>query len=255
MTPPIQPAIPAARNPIGAALLYWLLARPALRRWFDRVRVQLVGRVPLPSDGPLICYCNHPGWWDLYMVGVLERMILLRRFEMYGMMEEKQLRAYRFFTWGGAFSVHREDRREAARSLTYISYLLRERPGRALVIFPQGTITPNDRRPLRLYYGAARIVQQLEGAALYPITFRYEFRRKQRPEALMRCGPLHVVTPPVDVAALTGELSERLTASADALHDAVQADAMDGFRVLLRGSPGINHLFDRARQRLWPGRP
>lgn len=246
------PAIPAARNHLGYALIYWLLVRPALWNSFDRVWIQFLGRLPRPSDGPLICYFNHPGWWDLYMCALIDRNVLNLRFETYGMMEDKQLRAYRFFTWAGAFSVNRSDRREASRSIAYISRLLAEKSGRALFIFPQGTLTPNDRRPLNIFPGLARIVQRINGAVLCPVTLRYEFREEQRPDAFIRLGPIHHVPPSVDVSALTAEVAQRLTSSADALRNAVIADDMSNFHVLLRGRPGINRVFDRAKL-LWPG--
>jgi hypothetical protein len=47
---------------------------------------------------------------------------------------------------------------------------------------------------------------------------------------------------------LTGEVQQRLTASADALRDAVVADDLSNFRVLLRGRPGINRIFDILRR-------
>jgi 1-acyl-sn-glycerol-3-phosphate acyltransferase len=247
-----EPAIPAARNRPGYDLIYWSLIRTALWNHFDRVRVQIIGRLPCREDGPLICYLNHPGWWDAYMAALVDRKLLRLRFESYGMMEEPQLRAYRFFRWAGAFSVDRHNPREAARSVAYISRLLREQSGRALYIFPQGTITPNDQRPLVLFSGLAHIVRRSGGAMLCPVALRYEFRGEQLPEAFIRFGPVHRVAAPVDVQALTAEATQRLTESADALRAAVVADDMSNFRVLLRGRPGINRVFDLV-QRLWSG--
>jgi 1-acyl-sn-glycerol-3-phosphate acyltransferase len=212
------------------------------------VRVQIVGKLPDRSDAPLICYFNHPGWWDVYASVLVDRHILRRRFRSYGMMEEPQLRAYRFFTWCGGFSINRHNPREAARSVAYISRLLREQHGSALYMFPQGTITPNDQRPLVIYPGMAHIVSRAGGATLYPVALRYEFRGAQRPEAFIRLGPVHRADAPVDIPALTDEIYRRLTASVDALRDAVVADDMSTFRVLLRGRPGIDRLFDYFRQ-------
>jgi 1-acyl-sn-glycerol-3-phosphate acyltransferase len=129
--------------------------------------------------------------------------------------------------------------------VAYASHLLREKPGRAFYIFPQGAITPNDRRPLELYTGAAHIVRRVGGAVLCPVALRYEFRGEQRPEALIRFGPLHNAAPPLDVDELTDEMTRRLTASADALRAAIIAADTRDFRVLLRGRPGINRVFDQ----------
>jgi hypothetical protein len=246
----VQPAIPAAKSRLGYRTLYWLIMRPAIWNSFDRVWVQIIGRLPRRTDSPLIFYLNHPSWWDLYMGVVVDRTLLHGRFHTYGMMEEPQLRAYPFFRWCGGFSVNRHNPREAARSIAYISRMLRTRPDSALYMFPQGVITPADQRPLLLYPGLAHIVKNIGGAMLCPIALRYEFRGEQRPEAFIRFGPLHYAAPPVQTQRLTDEMTHQLTASADTLRDAVIADDMRNFRVLLRGRPGINRLVDSFRRLL-----
>ncbi|HWQ14047.1 MAG TPA: lysophospholipid acyltransferase family protein, partial [Roseiflexaceae bacterium] len=168
--------------------------------------------------------------------------VLCERFESYIMMEERQLRAYRFFTLCGAFSVDPARPREALRSLAYITGLLREQR-RALWITPQGRITPNDRRPLTVYPGAAHVALR-SGALLWPVALRYEFRGEQQPEAFIRAGPPHRPAPGTDPRALTEEIRARLTAAADALRDEVTEERLEGYETLLQGRPGVNRLFD-----------
>ncbi len=247
----LTPAIPAAHHPLGFALIYRLLIRWPLWNSFDCVRAQVVGRMPRRADGPLLCYMNHCSWWDGYMAAIVSRCLLRPRVVPYVMMEEAQLRAYRFFTMAGAFSVDRHNPREAARAVAYISRVLRARPGRALCMFPQGEIVPNDRRPLHLYTGLAHVARRMERAVLAPVALRYEFRGEQRPEIFIRFGPLHHVRGgEVDTHALTREMAQRLTAGVDALRDAVVADDTSGFRVLLRGRAGVNRWFDDVLARL-----
>jgi len=247
--PPDLPAIPARRNRPGEALIYWALVRWAVWTHFNSVWVNVQGPLPHPADGPLIIYPNHPSWWDGYMCFLLTRKVLGGRFEAYLMMEEPELRRYRFFRWAGCFSVDRADPRSAARSVGYISRLLAERRARALVIFPQGTITPNDRRPLDVYSGAARIARHAGGATLWPIALRYEFRGEQRPDAFIRAGPAHHTSAGANTRALAAEIAWRLTAAADALRDDVTAGRLDGYRVLLHGRAGVNRLWDAVRRR------
>jgi 1-acyl-sn-glycerol-3-phosphate acyltransferase len=241
------PAIPARRSRLGEALIYWALVRWAIWSHFDRVWLKVDGPLPHPADGPLIIYPNHPSWWDGYMCFLLTRMVLRGRFDAYLMMEEPELRRYRFFTWAGCFSVDRADPRSAARSVAYISRLLAARRTRALVIFPQGALAPNDRRPLEVYAGAARIARRAGGATLWPVALRYEFRGEQRPEAFIRAGPPHYAPADADARALTAEVAQRLTAAADALRDEVTAGDLTGYHVLLRGRAGVNRLWDAAR--------
>jgi hypothetical protein len=240
-----EPAIPARHNRAGNTLIYWALVRWALWSHFDRVWLRLDG--PPPADGPLILYLNHPSWWDGYMVFLLDRMVLGGRYQTYCMMEEAQLRRYRFFSWSGAFSVHRQDARSAMRSVAYIGRRLAERRDRALAIFPQGELAPNDRRPLAIFPGLAHIARRAGGATLWPIALRYEFRGEQRPEAFIRAGPAHHAPAGIEARALTAEVGRRLTAACDTLRDDVNDGRMEQYRVLLRGRPGVNRLFDTAR--------
>jgi 1-acyl-sn-glycerol-3-phosphate acyltransferase len=243
------PAIPARHSRLGDALVYWALVRWSIWSHFDRVWLKVVGPLPQPSDGPLIVYPNHPAWWDGYMCLLLNRLVLRDRFEGYLMMEEPQLRRYRFFAWAGCFSVDRHDPRSAARSVAYIGRLLAERRDRSLYIFPQGVLTANDRRPLEIYPGLAHIVRRAGGAMLWPVALRYEFRGEQRPEVFIRAGPAHHAHGDASARGLTGEIAQRLTAAADALRDEVAAGQLEGYQALLRGRAGVNRLFDRLRGR------
>jgi 1-acyl-sn-glycerol-3-phosphate acyltransferase len=240
------PAIPARHSRLGEDLVYRTLVRPALRSMFDRVWLKVEGTLPHPADGPVIAYLNHPSWWDGYLPILLHREVLRRRFQNYLMMDERQLRNYRFFTWLGAFSVRLKDHDSAARSVAYVAQRLAERRDRCFWIYPQGKLTPNDRRPIVIYPGMARVALQAGRALLWPIAMRYEFRGEQRPEAFIRAGPPHVVPATADEAELTAEAQRRLTVAVDALRDDVLEERFDDYQVLLRGKPGVNRVFDAA---------
>jgi hypothetical protein len=251
--PAAQPSIPARHSRAGDALIYWALVRSAIWSHFARVWLRVEGPIPTPAAGPLIFYLNHPSWWDGYIAHVLSRMVLANRFQSFCMMDERELRRYRFFTWIGAFSVNRQDARSALASVEYISRLLAARRDRALAIFPQGEITPNDRRPLTMFSGMAHVAQRIGGATLWPVALRYEFRGEQRPEAFIRAGPAHYVRANCDPRALTAAAGARLTAACDALRDDVISGQLDEYRVLLRGRPGPDKIWDAVR-RLLPTR-
>jgi chlorobactene lauroyltransferase len=238
------PAIPANRNAVGKELIYRTLVLPACRSMFDRVWIAIEGPVPHPAEGPVIVYMNHPGWWDGYMAFLVDKIVLNERFQSYIMMEEKQLRVYRFFTWCGAFSVDRRRPGEAERSIAYISRLLRERRDRMLWILPQGRIVPNDRRPLKVYPGVARIARQVGDVIFWPIALRYEFRGEQRPEAFIRVGPPHTCDPTLPEEMIVSLVQTRLTAAVDALRDEVNEERLEAYRTLLRGRRGINRVWD-----------
>lgn len=91
-----QPAITAHHNRLAEEIIYRLLVQLPARSTFKRVWLKIDGPLPHPADGPLIGYLNHPSWWDGYATFFLHREIFRRRFIPYLMMEESQLRAYRF---------------------------------------------------------------------------------------------------------------------------------------------------------------
>ncbi len=249
-----RPAIPAAKNPVLDELLYRCFARWSLWRHFDRVWLQSHGPLPHPRNGPLIVYLNHSSWWDGYLMYVIHRVVLRGQFDAHLLMEEKQLRRYRFFRWSGAFSVNRDDPEDAWRSQAYAAALLRggRRP-RLLFIFPQGKIVPNDRRPLVTYPGIARIIAQAGDVNLCPVALRYELLGRQFPEAFIRIGPYYRAANPSDIEGALADITSRLTEACDALREDVLALRYDRFQPLLRGRRGIDELFD-GFLRLLPGR-
>ena len=240
-----RPALPAAKHWLGDTAIYWLLARRSLWQTFDRVWLQSHGPLPAPRDGPLVLYLNHSAWWDGYLMYVIHRRVLRSRFDAHLLMEERQLRAYRFFTWSGAFSINRHDPRDAHRSLQYAANLLRtgER-ARALFLFPQGQIVPADRRPLVTYPGLARIIARAGPVTLCPVALRYEFLGQQRPHAFIRLSPTHRVGNPPDLDGLMADTTARLTVACDALRDDVVGGRLAAYAPLLRGRPGPDQIFD-----------
>lgn len=239
------PAIPAAKSWLGDEAVYRLLARRSLRGAFDTVWLQTRGPLPDPARGPLLLYLNHGAWWDGYLMYVIHRVVLRGRFDAHLLMEERQLRSYRFFSWSGAFSINRHDPEDVRRAQEYAAGLLRggRRP-RALFIFPQGKIVPADRRPLVTYPGVARIIALAGDVALCPVALRYEFLGQQWPHAFISLGPVHRAADPADVEGTLADLTARLTAACDALRDDVVGGRMERFRPLLRGRRGIDKRFD-----------
>lgn len=127
---------------------------------------------------PLIIYVNHSSWWDGLAAFQISQRVKLDSFVM---MEEKQLKRFFLFRKLGAFSVVRENPRSALRSLNYAADLLKD-TNRALWIFPQGGILPNDLRPLGFYNGISKIIEKLGRCSTVSLAFRYEFLNEFKPQ-------------------------------------------------------------------------
>lgn len=239
----MTPRIPARKTPPLETFIYRALVRPALRRAFHRIALRAAA-APTP-ELPTLIYMNHPSWWDGYIPFFLSDE--LWHGEGYLMMEEAQLARYSFFRYCGVFSVDRHDPREGMRSVTYAADLLRARPGRLMWIFPQGAITPNDKRPLSTFAGAAHIVKRAAPLRCMPLALRYEFLSEQRPEILVRIGAAHVVEGAVSVKALHREMDERLLHEMEQLRQDTLSGATAEYRTVLRGRSSMNVVWDRVR--------
>ncbi|MGI8495725.1 MAG: lysophospholipid acyltransferase family protein [Pyrinomonadaceae bacterium] len=134
---------------------------------------------------PAIIYANHSSWWDGLTAFEISRAAQL---DSYVMMEEKQLKKLFPFKYLGAFSVVRENPREAIKSINYAGNLLREKPDKSLWIFPQGEILPNEIRPLKFYNGISRIIWNTETCLVFPAAIRYEFLKGFKPEIFVKIG-------------------------------------------------------------------
>jgi len=153
--------------------------RNLLKRRFNSLQVSGLKFLKKKEDKPpLIIYANHSSWWD----GLVAFQISLQmNLDSYIMMEEKQLKKLRLFRKLGAFSVVRENAREAMKSINYATRILKENPKKTLWIFPQGKIMPNDLRPLRFYSGLARIIKSFEKCSIASLAIRYEFLGEYKP--------------------------------------------------------------------------
>jgi 1-acyl-sn-glycerol-3-phosphate acyltransferase len=165
----------------GLFVYFRHLARSAFHtiagRGLERLRA-------LPEDRPVILFCNHTNWWDGLIIYLLTRQ--MRHKAVYCMMEEKQLKHYRFFTWLGAFSVDLSSPLRSAASLRYAQRLL-QRNDTALWIFPQGKICKQSEL-VEAKPGTDYLAQAAPNAVLVPVALRYDFFREDRPNALIEIG-------------------------------------------------------------------
>ena len=204
---------------------------------------------PLQSGRPVVFFANHSSWWDAILPCYLS--ISRWKIDSYAMMDEIQLKKYRFFRLTGTFSVDRANAREAVRSLDYAADILRG-AGRSLWIYPQGELLSNDVRPLVFYSGIERIARRL-GATLtfVPVAFRYEFLNEQKPEAFIRIGKPLEYAPGASPGSgsLMQELAARLTDELNALRSSVDSRRCNEFLTAIEGRRSINALYDSFMKR------
>lgn len=178
---------------------------------------------------PLIVFANHSCWWDgLIVFQVLKRLA----FDSFVMMEEKHLKKYPLFCKLGAFSVIRENPREAVKSLNYAVRLLKDNPQSAVIIFPQGKIVHNDQRPISFFNGISRIVEKVEHCRLVSLSIRLEFLEKFKPEIFVGIGnPVEVkVDSDFSSKHLTKQLAAQMTLCLDNLKNDILNNNLQNYQ-------------------------
>jgi 1-acyl-sn-glycerol-3-phosphate acyltransferase len=166
--------------------------RNLFKRRFSTMRVAgLENLEKKKNEIPLIIYANHSSWWDGLVAFEISK---LAKLDSYIMMEEKQLEKLFLFRRLGAFSVVRENAREAFESVEYAAKLLNENQERTLWIFPQGEILPNDLRPIKFYNGLGHIIKKTKNCSVCALAMRYEFRGEFKPEIFVRIASISLIS-------------------------------------------------------------
>ena len=230
--------IPAKKNNIIGSL-FALYHKRLLKKHFYRIHLSC--RENLAQAGkeqPVILAANHSNWWDGFIAYYISNRLM--KCDDYLMMDIKQMKKYSFFKYIGVFSVDRESPTEAIRSVNYAAEILKN-SNRCLWIFPQGEMTPQDKRPLVFYSGISKIAERAGKVKTIPVAFRYEFLMEQRPEVFISIGR------PVDFTPgnknFTAELEQLMTNQLDDLKNDV-ANGTGKFEIVFTGKSSRNKSFD-----------
>jgi 1-acyl-sn-glycerol-3-phosphate acyltransferase len=210
--------------------IFTLYNRNLLRRRFNSLRVCGLENLKLNQNIPLLAYANHSSWWDGL---VMFEVSTYTEFEWFVMMEEKQLKKLFPFRWLGAFSVVRENPRQAFKSINYAAELMMKNPKTAILIFPQGEILPNDKRPMSFQHGAARIIEKVGKAVSLPIAMRYEFLGNFKPEIFLKIDKPEKIEAGENPKKITKTFEEKMTKLLDSLKLDILSNNLADYKDLL----------------------
>ena len=229
--------IAAKKNKIIGSL-FALYHKRLLKKHF--YRIHLNGRENLANTGktPAILAANHSNWWDGFIAYYISNRLM--KCDDYLMMDIKQMKKYSFFKYIGVFSVDRESPPQAIRSVNYAAEILKD-SNRCLWIFPQGEMTPQDKRPLVFYSGISKIAERAGRVQIIPVAFRYEFLMEQRPEVFISVGKPVVFT--AGNKNFTAELEQLMTKLLDDLKSDV-TNSTGNFEIVFTGKSSRNKSFD-----------
>lgn len=207
-------------TPLVHRYVLWKLRRAFRGVW-------RLGELPA-TDEPLILYANHVGFWDGFVIHALVHHAARAG---YVVMEEHNLRRYRFLTRLGALSIRRHDRGSALETLRHCARVLR-RPRASLLMFPQGRLGG----PLELERGVEVLARMAKVRAV-PVALRYAFFEHEHPDVLVAAGEPHAVTGIADCAQRLQALLGQLAAVEHPL----------SLNPLLAGRRSVAERWDRAR--------
>jgi 1-acyl-sn-glycerol-3-phosphate acyltransferase len=191
-------------------------------------------RGTLPAGpGARLVYMNHSNWWDGF---VLHQLGQAAGWDAYCLMDEKNLRRYRFLSRIGAFSIRPGEAASAMESLRYARELMR-RPRAAVGVFPEGEHRPFGALPLRLERGV-ELLARVGPVECLPVAFRYAFFEHERPEVLVEVGAPHGPGP-LSVFQDSLEAVVRRVAS---------ARSPEGFTLKVAGGSGVAERWDAVRR-------
>lgn len=136
------------------------------------------------SDSKTVYFLNHHSWWD----GLIPFLLNEFRFrqEARALMEDKQMKQYKFFQKIGAFSINRDDPRKAITSLRYAVQSF-QREHASLFIYPEGSITPVGSQ-MKFEGGLAWLYSKLPNVDFVPIGVYMHTIRNDKPELHLHIG-------------------------------------------------------------------
>lgn len=237
--------------PAGKPAFFAPYVLPYVRRYLRRSfhAVYMLGEPPtFLDDGrtPLIVCLNHSSWWDVLLAYYLEKEFF--GWELYGVMDERQLMRYRIFNHLGMIGVDRTSLQGAKDFLDYSETLLRGRR-RALWLTPQGAMLSNDVRPVVFQPGLAHLAQRLTSFHLARVTLHYEFWDDKLPEAFVSIAPIEYFASNTTISRREFlHTQERLLASEmDSLLSTARRRDPSVFTPLIQGKTGISPTYDLLR--------
>jgi 1-acyl-sn-glycerol-3-phosphate acyltransferase len=233
--------IAANKNDILDSLLYVYFRRLA-RKSFHTIAGRGLERLrQLAEDRPVLLFCNHTNWWDGLIIYLLTRQMPHKA--VYCMMEEKQLKHYRFFTWLGAFSVDLSSPLRSAASLRYAQRLLQKNET-AIWIFPQGKFCRQN-EPVEIKPGTDYLAANVANALLVPVALRYDFFREDRPNVLIEIGK-----PFPAIERSEGRIAQECNEACARVTEAAQNQDLTGFTPLFPPKWPINKRWEWVKRAL-----
>jgi len=175
-----------------------------------------------------------------------ERVFHLNHFSL---VDQKTLETQGWLRKIGALPIDLSGKRGAISGLRGAMEFLQQ-PARdsrhpALLIFPQGKISPAWKRPFGFHGGLAWLKKNVPQAALIPLARRFEFLREDRPQIFLQFdGVIRDIPAGLSDNEMTLCLEEQLSKTMDLLQRKLEKGDFGGARILLQGGWSLNKKWE-----------
>lgn len=236
-------------SPFLARGFHWYVPR-YLRKHFNAVRLLRRTAPGLPPDEAVICFGNHPGWWDP-LIAVLLALRFFPERQSYAPIDAAALQQYPVFRKLGFYGIDLKAR-EGARHFLTVTRRLLQQPDTVIWMTPGGRFA-DVRTRTRFQPGLAHLAATVPRVHLLPVAVEYVFWEERHPEALVAFGtPIASEAQRGDKEAWQRQLEIALAAAQEKLAQAAISRDAAAFEVLLSGEAGVGGWYDLARQlRCW----
>lgn len=234
---------------LSSGILTWgfrRYVRRFVRRHFNAVRMAGHRQLATLKAGPIVCFVNHPGWWDP-MTGVLMTDLLFGHRRFAAPMDAEALRSYPILERLGFFPVERGTSGGAKDFLRTSRELLADQ-NTILWLTPAGKFH-DVRRPEPFMSGLSHLIDAAFPGTLMPMAIEYTFWNERSPELLVQFGgPVDCARLPADRMERTLMMERSLQETQASLADLAIARDPAAFATVAVGRAGVGGLYDLWRR-------
>ena len=224
--------------------------RRFIRRNFNAVRCAGKSYTEqLPTES-VICFLNHPSWWDPMTVVLMTDLLFPSR-RFYAPMDAEALQHYPILERLGFFPVTRDSVAGAKEFLNSSQEVLKS-PDSILWITPTGSFH-DVRHPAPFLSGLSHLVDHQFKGSILTMAIEYTFWNERCPELLVEfASPLNCSMLPIDREQRTLVLQESLAATQKSLAQRAIARDATAFSTLALGRAGVGGIYQSfQRMMVW----
>jgi 1-acyl-sn-glycerol-3-phosphate acyltransferase len=215
-----------------------------LRRNLSAIRIAKGNSPQLDPTKPVICYINHPSWWDpLIVMTVNDHLFQGRNF--FAPMDARALDSYPVFKKLGYFGIDMQSK-DGARSFLDITRSLLANPRNTLWITPGGKFS-DVREKTEFEPGLAHLAANLTEVTLIPMAIELVYWEERTPEVLVEFGEIETSSNSVSKDEWRALLEQRLADAQASLAAKSLSRNYAAFDSLLDGTGGIGGFYDGVR--------